>query len=119
LAVIVAVAFLTFSNGGYRAMAAVIFALAAGIPVGAASRAVPLRALVAAAVAGALVAVGPVAFAMQFPKGPYVLYSLLLTVTAILVLASRGPNKQALTATGVACFAALAPCSAGIALYWG
>jgi hypothetical protein len=115
--VVVATAFLAFTNGGYRAMAAVMLTLAVGTPLAVATRSVPAIPLFAVAGSGALLAVGLLTFAMQFAKGPYVLYAMLWAIAAALVWTSGKAGKHGLVATS--CFAALAAASAGVALYWG
>jgi hypothetical protein len=118
-AVTIVAAWLSFSRGGYRAVAAVIGVVAIALALVSTLRNARSSRWLPTAIASACVAAMVVFAALQVPKGAYVLYALLFGACAALTWRCRHANDDAgATGAAVALFA-LVVAAVGVASSWG
>jgi hypothetical protein len=118
VAIVVGAAWLSFRNGGYRGLIAVLGAAAMALPLAAPSRVFRAPRTVVTGAAGACLAVIAVAAALHVPKAAYVVYGLVFALAAAAVAWCRVAQTDAARSAAVAAMAALGVAAAGVGLYW-
>ena len=108
---------LFFRHGGYRTLGAVLGVVGASLALAPALRSGSRRATLAAALAGALLALPAALAALAVWKGPYILYAIASAVCVVVMLRTR--SEAAVPRGASAALAFLAAAALLVAWHWG
>lgn len=113
------VAYAVFPSGGYRSLLAMLGLVAVSLPMlSVVRRTVPVR-ILAVGLMGMLAGGALMLLSGFVPRGPYLAYGILFSLTMACLYLPRSTNGSVIDMVCIAGYAALAAAAAGVANHWG